>query len=275
MILYKATKGNPVAIMLALEQIRLLAKEALQATIADAESKVLNNADGKINRLVSDTQESLRLMIRGLDEDIKSFDKEIDRIRVRAESIKPQKGDKGDSPTREFLLSLIQPLIPTKDYLLSLIRSVMPEQPKVETLTRDEITNMVLSLIPKDKPVEGTGLGAHEITNIVESILSQKFAAKKKGWFGGGGGGDLIGAGDGVTITVNAIGRKMISASGGGTVSTPTGTVDGSNTSFTVSGTPKWIVADGITYYENAGYTLSGSTITMDIPPSQYIRAVT
>ena len=64
--------------------------------------------------------------------------------------------------------------------------------------------------------------------------------------------------------------------SGGGvTVSTPTGTVNSVNTSFTVAATPKWIVADGITYFEGAGYSISVLTVIMDIPPSQFIRAIT
>lgn len=277
MILYKATKGNPVAIMLALEQIRLLAKQTLETTIKDAESKVFIATDEKTRKLINNTKEELEGLVDRVEKDIRDFDRQIDTIKHKAESIKPQKGDKGDSPTREALLSIIRPLIPTKDYILSLIKSVMPEQQKIETLSRDEITSMVLALVPKDKPVEGTGLGAHEITNIVESILSQKFAAKRKGWFGGGGGGDLVGAGTGVEITTNAIGRKIINvtASGGGTVSTPVGDVDSSNTSFTVTAEPKWVVADGITYYDGAGYTYAALTITMDIAPSQYVRYIT
>lgn len=55
---------------------------------------------------------------------------------------------------------------------------------------------------------------------------------------------------------------------------TPTGTVNSSNVTFTVSATPKAIIADGATYFENAGFSLSGLTVTMDVPPSQYIRAI-
>lgn len=64
---------------------------------------------------------------------------------------------------------------------------------------------------------------------------------------------------------------------GGGsgvTIETPTGTVDGSNRTFTVSATPKWIIGDGIVYFENAGYTLSGLTVTMTSAPWSYIRAI-
>ena len=59
---------------------------------------------------------------------------------------------------------------------------------------------------------------------------------------------------------------------GGSSISTPTGTVNGSNTSFTASATPLFVVSDGIVYFESFGYSLSGLAITMSIPPSQYIR---
>jgi len=48
---------------------------------------------------------------------------------------------------------------------------------------------------------------------------------------------------------------------------TPSGIVDGSNTSFTATHTPIYIISDGATYFENAGYTLSGLNITMNVAP--------
>lgn len=70
-------------------------------------------------------------------------------------------------------------------------------------------------------------------------------------------------------------GSTSTSTGTGVTVETPTGTVDAVNVTFTVSAQPQWVVADGTTYYENAGYTYAALTITMSIAPSQYIRAIT
>lgn len=47
-------------------------------------------------------------------------------------------------------------------------------------------------------------------------------------------------------------------------VETPSGTIDGSNTIFTVSNTPKWVVVNGRKYYSGDGYTYSAPTITLD-----------
>lgn len=107
--------------------------------------------------------------------------------------------------------------------------------------------------------------------------------------FGGGAGAravkwlnDITNASTAETGTVlkkNANGTFSFEAESGGggsgvTVETPTGSVDSSNTSFTVTSEPKWIVSDGVTYFDGAGYSYSSLTVTMTIPPSSYIRAI-
>ena len=56
----------------------------------------------------------------------------------------------------------------------------------------------------------------------------------------------------------------------------PAGTVNGSNTTFTVSNTPKLVVVDGLIRRENFGYTFAGSTITVDslTPPAYDIFTI-
>lgn len=84
-------------------------------------------------------------------------------------------------------------------------------------------------------------------------------------------------AGSNVTINNANPEYPIITATGGSgstTVETPTGTVNASNTSFTVSAEPKFIVSDGVTYFASAGYTYAALTVTMDVAPSQYIRAI-
>lgn len=46
-----------------------------------------------------------------------------------------------------------------------------------------------------------------------------------------------------------------------------TGAVDGANTTFTFTSKPTYIVSDGAWYVENSGWTYSGSTATMSVPP--------
>lgn len=62
------------------------------------------------------------------------------------------------------------------------------------------------------------------------------------------------------------------SSSGRIIVETPPETPDSNITVFTVSKTPQWVVADGITYYSGQGYTANAGSITMTVPPTNYIR---
>lgn len=89
-------------------------------------------------------------------------------------------------------------------------------------------------------------------------------------------------AGTGVSLAYSKVAGQdtiTINASGGGegsgvTVETPPETPDAVTTVFTVSAEPKWIVADGATYYDGAGYTYAALQVAMDVPPSSTIRAI-
>lgn len=62
------------------------------------------------------------------------------------------------------------------------------------------------------------------------------------------------------------------SGSGSPTPTTPPESPTGSGTTFTFASDPKYIVSDGVTYFEGFGYTYSGGVATMTVPPSEYIR---
>lgn len=62
-------------------------------------------------------------------------------------------------------------------------------------------------------------------------------------------------------------------STGGISFETPSGAVNGINTAFSVLNTPKYIVSDGVTYFQNSGYTLSGLSVTMDIAPVGFIQS--
>lgn len=86
--------------------------------------------------------------------------------------------------------------------------------------------------------------------------------------------------GSGVAITkVNGLPTITItggSGSGSTAVETPTGTVNGANTSFTVVNQPLYIIVDGISKFSSLHYTYLAGTITITdgAPPTQFIRSV-
>lgn len=65
----------------------------------------------------------------------------------------------------------------------------------------------------------------------------------------------------------------LVAGGSGGSYQSVSGTVNATNPTFGYPSAPQAIVGDGVTYFQNNGYTYAASVITMDIPPSQYIKA--
>lgn len=78
----------------------------------------------------------------------------------------------------------------------------------------------------------------------------------------------------GLQAQIDEVRNTTPTSSGSLTVTIPTGDVDGSNVSFTVVSQPAFVISDGITYFDGAGYSYGALSITMDIPPSNSIRAI-
>lgn len=81
---------------------------------------------------------------------------------------------------------------------------------------------------------------------------------------------------EGQTLTWSTAKKKWIpgtavGSNAGLTLLTATGTVNGTNTDFTFTSKPTYIVSDGAWYTENNGWTWSGSTATMNVAPQSVI----
>jgi len=260
MRLFRIAQGNPASIPQLLDAIKNLADEALKDTLDVSKREAI--------KLLKENIDAIR---RYYEKELKSILNSIDGIiEKKVKAVKPPKGDPGEqgpAPSAEFLLELIRPLIPhvqdgktpTKEELAVIAKPLL-----AELLSQDLIINRVIA--ERDKEMSDKMFGT--MTDMIAAEISK---IKR---FGGGGSGDRVQAGAGISISFNNAGKKVITATGSASVETPTGTVDGSNTTFTVTATPNWIVADGVTYYEGAGYSRSGTTITMDIAPSSYIRVM-
>lgn len=81
-------------------------------------------------------------------------------------------------------------------------------------------------------------------------------------------GGTNLTAGTNITISPSGVISSTGGSGTGFTLLTPTGTVDGSNANFVFTSKPTYIISDGAWYRENKGWTYSGSTATMAVPPS-------
>lgn len=157
------------------------------------------------------------------------------------------------------------PIIDYPKIVAEVTRQIKVRDGKDATVDYDRIFDD----IKKKLKVEHIPGVKEELDNFSRQVAGKVYG--KDTWTRGGG--DTVQAGSNVTITTNSDGRKVISASGGSASPlTPTGTVNSVNTVFNVVSRPSSVVSDGITYFEGAGYVYAALSITLDVPPSQYIR---
>jgi len=187
------------------------------------------------------------------------------------------KGDKGDpgidgkDANEEKIIRAVVAKIPIPKNGLD------GQSPKVEEIVKQTIkeikslkgdNRLSLRIFKEGDDVVGkVALHANMMKNMPKSLIDGD-----QRW---GGHGLTLAAGSNITITTNADGSQTIAstASGGSNIETPTGVVDGSNVTFTVLHTPLYIVSDGTTFFENQGYTLAGLTLTLSLPPVNFIRS--
>ena len=87
---------------------------------------------------------------------------------------------------------------------------------------------------------------------------------------------NIVGTGVATSVVGGLLTITITGGSGGSSIETPTGTVDGSNLIFTVTQTPLYTIVDGISKFSGVHYSYSAGTITLfaDNAPTQYIKTV-
>lgn len=280
MILYNMAKGNPQVIMLALDEIKKQADEALKATLDSSERRALLNIKNSLEAFEQRCEVLLERKWGQVENIINKAAKE------KTEEMKP---------SDEALQALITPIVhnmivamrPSQEELLSLIEPLIPEAEHGEdgeTPDDEKLKAIIYPIIaekmsafmptPKDKEEAEKSMSDRLYGLIVKAVAEE--VGKMKGFYGGGAAGDQVRAGSGISITQNVLGQKIITATSSAGVATPTGDVDSTNAVFVCLSEPKYVIADGITCFAGAGYSYNAGTkeITMGIPPSQYIRTI-
>ncbi len=141
--------------------------------------------------------------------------------------------------------------------LIELIKPLIPDKAKDgKTPTIEQLLKLIKPLIPE--PIHGSPDSPAEVRDKLKSLKGKDklsvFDLKDTEYLKGRGKD---------RIQWNSVGAQT-STGAGGNFETPSGAIDGVNDTFTVLNTPKGIVINGIWYFENDGYTLSGLTITID-----------
>ncbi len=144
----------------------------------------------------------------------------------------------GETPNNERLLSMITPLIPKTQK----IKDPVPYDPS-------PLLNKISELEKSLKNLED---------NTNRAVRDSKGRQKMNH-----GGGHTIKSSATVTVARNSDGTVSLTASGGFTVLAATGTINNSNTVFSFTQKPTYIVANGQWMRENFGWTWSNPNATL------------
>jgi len=207
-----------------------------------------------------------------------------------------QKGAPGKDADEIGMEKRLTAKIPAKD---KIVQEVLAQIPKID---EDKIVRKTLKAIPENKASLKIIQENFEVDpmSVIEKIMAlppeklKKLKLKKENidgleqtmsafsnQLGRGylhGGGTTVAAGTNITLVPNANGTTTINATGGVSVLTVTGIVNGSNTSFTVASLPSIVVSDGVAMQAldnngNTQWSYTGTTLTMQVPPTNAIYA--
>lgn len=195
-----------------------------------------------------------------------------------------QKGEPGKDAEPVDIDAVIQSI-------LSQIKIPIPKDGKPgrdAVVDEESIVKKVIKKIPKPEPVKAPKIDHDAIVEKIFQLLDtgkKKLSTKHIGDFNTGleqtiapirslaagfrGGGDVVKAGSNITITTDADGKKVIaSTSSSITVytETPSGLINGSNTTYTTAHTITNVYSfaiNGQFLHPTTDYTFSGTTITM------------
>lgn len=201
---------------------------------------------------------------------------------------KGEPGEPGADADESAIAARVVGKFPKLDDIVGKVLQEIPKAKNGETPLVDDIVQAVLALMPE--PEKGHGFDEKKIIEMVVEALKEKGTLKvdhidgldeklkqlgRAGGYIHGGGVTALYAGSGVTVTRRPDGNYTISSSGGGVGvwQTPVESPNGVLTAFTVgSPAPTDVVADGISFYPNAGYVYAAGQITFSNPPTQYVR---
>lgn len=169
----------------------------------------------------------------------------------------------GASPDPEMLLTQLEQRLPALGLAIHDALKLLPEEDRPSITLFGDLEDYLKPLIKTHSNYSS----GNAVIPVMVSGAIKSHAASALNFKGAGA--------PTVTVGANGVTDIVFAASGGGiTVEIPPEAPDASRTQFTVSAQPKWMVADGTTYYQGAGYAYSTDSVTFDVPPSEFVRAI-
>ena len=215
--LLKFADKNPSSILLILNQIHKLAKDALQGTLDAAKPSLLKDVSSSFEAILQRFEKKSSEMH---DAKAKKFLNDLDRkLRVGIAGIKPRKGDPGDPGDPGAMPSdddIRRVLVPFMDEMRI---NVTPSVDTLRTLVGSVATELLLNMQPTlEQQAEQEKILNDKIIGIARDVIGGDISKIKR--FGGGG---ATGANAQLisNITVEGTGDRLLS-----------GAINGINASF-------------------------------------------
>lgn len=247
---------------------------------------ILKNDFEKIEESISEVKESLtiedsslRLDLEGINDELNSILEDLDERNEEVDEILSKIEKSQTKDTEMYKLGLTNLGEQLKQSSEALVSDFNIKYKEIKLLLNKHKEDNTISLLEKDEIIDGKFLQLEkDLKKFAQGIYQygSSFSISVNGIYIGTTAGVNFKAGTNVTLSQSTDSQGNITitfnatSSGSGiSFETPTGVIGG--TSFIVLHTPKYIVSDGVTYFENNGYTLSGLNITMDIAPQGFI----
>lgn len=269
-----STKEVALAIKAVIEAIRK-AREDMKSELASSS----NDIKGEIKILdgsLKSTERSLKLLIaqtdkQSTDDFYKLLNREVYKLEEQINNIEIYDDSKLETKWAAVVDDLHQKIKDIKPFILNAV----DVRNALESLIGDERLD-IDSIKGWDKVIKDLKSSNKGITVMGSRGIQLSVDNANKGTTNYV---NLV-AGSGITLTPTTFGESTnvtVSSSIGGAPETPSGTVDGSNVTFTFVSSPKVIIVDqGRTLILNSGFTLdvTGLIATLDVAPTFSIFSI-
>jgi len=239
-----------------IKKAREVLTEMNKAEFSQLEKSLVSSIEQLRNDTQGSASETLASIKTSVDELLSSvrFSHEamLSEAQAKLDAVKNgEDGNDGNDADEEVIVEKVLAKIPKPSEA-----NLQPIEEKIEALDK-RVSNI------RTAPLIGPSRGVYLYINGVKKGLVNSL--------------DIVGSGVATSVVNGLLTITITGGAGNGVnIETPSGTVNGTNLSFTVSNEPKYIIVDGVSKFVTTHYTYGGGTITLlaDNAPVQFIRSV-
>ena len=245
----------------AFAQYRSASQEVNKET-RDTLNLIVKQVNAEHDRILQEVDSSTKQTSQNVTKELKLALDKVNSLYLDILSTRPKDGEPGQDADEDKIVEMVLAKLPTpKELEPETGETIVDKINALNTEPENQIDWIHIKNVPKQLFNKVVGGGVRLLSNLLDVSITNPT--------------------DGQVLTYDSTtGRwgNEDSTGGGGSgggilFETPTGAVNGANVTFTVLNTPVYIVSDGVQYFEGAGYSLAGLTVTMDYAPTGFIRS--